>query len=89
MFGNLDYSNVEVREDVKRWIEWIGKETRIKAVRFDAVKHWSQDFLRDLIHHVDRTGGANWFLVGEVSFLFDNHGGFAASCFDNASKTTY
>lgn len=65
MFADVDYSNREVREDVFRWGEWIGKELLLSGIRFDAVKHYSEDFLRDFIHHLDRTVGKNWFLVGE------------------------
>jgi alpha-amylase len=65
MFADVDYSNPEVREDVFRWGEWIGKELPLSGIRFDAVKHYSEDFLRDFIRHLDRTVGRNWFLVGE------------------------
>lgn len=69
MFADLDYTNAEVKQDVKRWGEWIGKEVRIKGIRFDAVKHFSEDFLRDFIQHLDQTVGKGWFLVGEASIL--------------------
>ncbi len=67
MFADLDYMNPEVRDDVKRWGEWIGKEARIKGIRFDAVKHFSENFLKEFIQHLDRTVGEGWFLVGEAS----------------------
>ena len=35
MFADLDYSHPEVRDDIKRWGEWIGKELKIKGIRFD------------------------------------------------------
>ena len=66
MFADIDYSHPEVKNDVKKWIEWIGKETKIKAVRFDAVKHYSADFLKELLHHLRQTVGPEWFIVGEV-----------------------
>lgn len=65
MFANIDYSNPEVREDVFRWGEWIGKELEISGLRLDAVKHYSESFLRDFITHLDKTVGRDWFLVGE------------------------
>jgi alpha-amylase len=65
MFADVDYSNPEVRADVFRWGEWIGSELKLSGIRFDAVKHYSEDFLRDFIQHLDRTVGKNWFLVGE------------------------
>jgi alpha-amylase len=65
MFADMDYSNLEVRDDVFRWGEWIGKELKLSGIRFDAVKHYSEDFLRDFIKHLDKTVGKDWFLVGE------------------------
>ena len=38
MFADLDYSNSEVRDDVKRWVEWIVRETGVAGLRLDAVK---------------------------------------------------
>lgn len=66
MFADLDYAHPEVKDDVKRWGEWIGKEAKIKGIRFDAVKHFSEDFLREFVQHLDQTFGEGWFLVGEV-----------------------
>ncbi|KAA6411902.1 MAG: putative glucan 1 [Lasallia pustulata] len=65
MFADLDYAHPEVQDDVKRWGEWMGKEIKIKGIRFDAVKHFSEDFLKDFVQHLDQTCGEGWFLVGE------------------------
>ena len=65
MFGDLDYSNPEVRQDVLNWIEWIGRELPLSGIRLDAIKHFSFGFQRSLIQHIRRTVGANWFVVGE------------------------
>lgn len=67
MFADVDYSHPEVREDVKKWAEWLGRETRIKSMRLDAVKHYSFDFVKELLQHIDENGGRDWFLVAEVS----------------------
>ncbi|MCJ1308473.1 hypothetical protein MMC25_002126 [Agyrium rufum] len=65
MFADLSYEDDEVVNDVKRWIDWIGTELRLKSIRFDAVKHYSSGFLKDLIDHLQSTVGKDWFLVGE------------------------
>jgi len=65
MFSDIDFSQPEVREDVFRWGEWIGNELNLAGVRFDAIKHYSEDFLRDFIAHLDRTVGSKWLMVGE------------------------
>lgn len=68
MFADLDYAHPEVKEDVKKWGEWVGKEVKIKGIRFDAIKHFSEDFLREFIENLDKVFGTGWFLVGEVWF---------------------
>ncbi|EEH15936.2 hypothetical protein PABG_06023 [Paracoccidioides brasiliensis Pb03] len=65
MFADLDHSNPEVREDIKRWIEWLGNQLHLSGLRFDAAKHYSAGFLRDFIAHIQQTVGAGWFFVAE------------------------
>lgn len=65
MFCNLDHTNQEVRDELCRWGEWLGKEIPLAGIRLDAIKHFSEDFLRHWIQHMDRTIGRHWFLVGE------------------------
>ncbi|KAN0070888.1 Glycoside hydrolase superfamily [Elaphomyces granulatus] len=65
MFGDLDYSNPEVRQDVLNWVEWIGRELPLSGLRLDAIKHFSFGFQKSLIQHIRGTVGANWFIVGE------------------------
>ncbi|KZF24103.1 glycoside hydrolase family 13 protein [Xylona heveae TC161] len=65
LFADLDYADPEVRKDVKRWGEWIVKETGVQGFRFDAVQHFSQDFMNEFLGHLDRTVGHGLFSVGE------------------------
>jgi alpha-amylase len=65
MFADLDYSHPEVEEDVLNWGVWLSKQLTIKGMRFDAVKHYSEDFLRKFITRLDETQGEGWFFVGE------------------------
>lgn len=65
MFADLDYAHPEVREDVKNWGVWVAKELNIRGFRFDAIKHFSEEFLAEFIDHLDNTLGKDWFLVGE------------------------
>ncbi len=37
----------------------------LKGIRFDAVKHYGEDFLRKFIVQMDETYGEGWFFVGE------------------------
>ncbi|MCJ1392324.1 hypothetical protein MMC18_005191 [Xylographa bjoerkii] len=64
MYSDLDYNHPEVINDVKNWGIWVGK-TGIKGIRFDAIKHFSEDFLRQFVETLDTNFGTGWFLVGE------------------------
>ena len=64
-FADLDYAHPEVESDVKNWGEWIYSQAKISGIRFDAIKHYSETFLNDLIDHLDAVVGPGWFLVGE------------------------
>ncbi|MCJ1476166.1 hypothetical protein MMC13_004831 [Lambiella insularis] len=65
MFADLDYNHPEVKADVKAWGSWLGKELTIKGIRFDAIKHFSEDFLKEFVEMLDEEFGTGWFLVGE------------------------
>lgn len=65
MFADVDYSQPDVRADVLKWGEWLGKEVKLSGMRMDAIKHYSEDFLRTFINHLDETVGRGWFFVGE------------------------
>lgn len=65
MFADLDYSHPEVREDVKNWGPWVAHELKLKGFRFDAIKHFSEEFLLEFIQNLDAHVGEGWFLVGE------------------------
>jgi alpha-amylase len=65
MFADLDYDHQEVKDDVINWGRWISKELTLKGIRFDAVKHFSEEFLRDFIVAMDEEHGKGWFFVGE------------------------
>jgi alpha-amylase len=65
MFADMDYSQPDVRADVLNWGEWLGKEVKLSGMRLDAVKHYSEDFLRTFIRHLDDTVGKDWFFVAE------------------------
>lgn len=62
---DVDYSHPEVVDDVLNWGRWLAKEVSIKGIRFDAVKHFSESFLKKLVKMLDGEFGEGWFLVGE------------------------
>jgi alpha-amylase len=65
MFADVDFAHPEVRQDVKNWGVWIGNELKLKGFRFDAIKHFSEQFLLEFMRHLDETVGEGWFMVGE------------------------
>jgi alpha-amylase len=65
MFADLDYAHPEVEEDVLNWGLWLTKEVTLKGIRFDAIKHFSEEFLRKFITKIEETHGTGFFYVGE------------------------
>ncbi|CAM1510456.1 Fc.00g007910.m01.CDS01 [Cosmosporella sp. VM-42] len=65
MGSDLDYAHPEVKSDVLKWGEWLGSTLPIKGIRFDAVKHYSEEFLREFIGNLNNKFGEGWFFVGE------------------------
>ncbi|KAL8694917.1 MAG: hypothetical protein Q9218_000488 [Villophora microphyllina] len=65
MFADLDYTHPEVEADVQAWSVWLCNQIPIKGIRFDAIKHFSEEFLKSLVEHLDTHVGPGWFLVGE------------------------
>lgn len=65
MYADLDYSHPEVKEDVLKWGKFLANEIPIRGIRFDAIKHFSEDFLRSFITQMDEIYNEGWFFVGE------------------------
>ena len=66
MFADIDYAHPEVQQDVIAWGEWIVKELKLSGFRFDAVQHFSENFMNSFAQHLeDKFGQAKLFLVGE------------------------
>jgi alpha-amylase len=65
MFADIDHSHPEVRADLFRWVEWLPRQVKLGGMRLDAIKHYSFEFLRDFVSHIDAAVDPDWFLVGE------------------------
>ena len=71
MFSNIDYTNQEAQDEVKKWGEWMISEVGIQGFRLDAVQHYSFQFSKEWIRHVQNTYShsndiKDIFIVGEV-----------------------
>jgi alpha-amylase len=67
MLADVDFSQPDVCDDIFHWGRWLAAELgpSLKGIRFDAIKHYSQRFLRGLVEHLDATVGKSWFFVAE------------------------
>ncbi len=65
MFANVDYSQPSVRQDVLNWGSWIANELGLSGFRLDAMKHYSQEFQKEFVKHMDGQFGRDFFIVGE------------------------
>lgn len=65
MFADIDHAHPEVQEDINNWGIWISKLLSLRGMRFDAVKHFSQDFLIKFILHLKKNLHDDLFFVGE------------------------
>ncbi|KAK3939238.1 alpha-amylase [Diplogelasinospora grovesii] len=66
MGSDLDYAHPEVEADVLAWGKWLAEQIpHLRGIRFDAIKHYSEDFLRKFITQMDERYGKGWFFVGE------------------------
>lgn len=54
-----------MRADVLNWGVWMGSTLPLAGMRLDAIKHFSESFLRTFIAHLDKSAGKDWFFVGE------------------------
>lgn len=72
-FGNYDYlmgvdldmSDDEVVEELKRWGEWYYETTGVDGFRIDAVKHIDFSFFKNWLTHLRGTFNKKFFAVGE------------------------
>ncbi|KAM7221889.1 glycoside hydrolase family 13 protein [Rhypophila decipiens] len=65
MFADIDHKHPEVRRDIFYWTSWLSRQVKLGGMRLDAIKHYSFEFLRDLITHIHLHVDPDWFLVGE------------------------
>ncbi|KAK9363108.1 glycoside hydrolase superfamily [Lipomyces starkeyi] len=65
MFADIDHSHPEVKKDINDWGIWIAELLSLRGVRFDAVKHFSEEYLKEFITQLKRNVNEDFFFVGE------------------------
>ncbi|KAI7217253.1 glycoside hydrolase family 13 protein [Hortaea werneckii] len=70
MFSNIDHRHPEVQQELKNWGEWMLNDTGVDGFRLDAVQHFSFNFSREWISHIQQvsqaTRGKGAMVIGEV-----------------------
>jgi alpha-amylase len=62
---DLDINHPEVREELKRWGEWMLDHVGVDGFRLDAIKHISSDFFGEWVEHLETYAKRDLFVVGE------------------------
>lgn len=65
MGADLDLSNPNVLEELKKWGKWYLDTTHVDGFRLDAVKHMSFAFFNEWLKEMDEYGKEDFFAVGE------------------------
>ena len=65
MGADLDFSNRDVVEELKKWGKWYVDFTNIDGFRLDAVKHINYEFFVEWLEYLREESGKELFSVGE------------------------
>ena len=65
MFSDIDHANLEVKDELKRWIDWFIKELSLDGIRMDAVKHIDSAFAEEFNAHIIENHGEDFYLFAE------------------------
>ncbi|HEX3935390.1 MAG TPA: alpha-amylase, partial [Puia sp.] len=65
MYDDIEFRNPYVREELKKWGEWLYKTVGFDGVRIDAVKHIAPDWENEWLDHMRKLTGQHFFAVGE------------------------
>lgn len=70
MGADVDFNNVDVTEELKKWGKWYIDETHADGFRLDAVKHIRASFLKEWVEEIKNVAGENFKTFGEY---WSNH----------------
>jgi alpha-amylase len=66
LLGNdLDLDHPEVVGELNRWGAWVSKELNLDGMRLDAIKHMSDQFVKQFLESVRKERGDEFYAVGE------------------------
>ena len=65
MFADIDHKHPDVVDELYRWGEWFVNHVEIDGMRFDALKHIEQDFMKGFIDHIHGVSEKELYIFGE------------------------
>lgn len=65
MGKDVEFRNVHVREELKKWGRWLISETGIDGFRLDALKHINSNFYPEWIDHIKQVSLKDFMVIGE------------------------
>lgn len=65
MFSDIDHDHPDVRKEFFSWSEWFINHVNIDGMRFDALKHINDHFLRDFIENIEEKSDRELYFFGE------------------------
>jgi alpha-amylase len=71
MFADIDHEQPDVQEELLSWGEWFINHIDIDGIRFDALKHIEQNFIKDFIKHLEEVSEKELYFFGEY-WMADN-----------------
>lgn len=70
MFADVDHKHPDVQKEILAWAEWFINYTDIDGMRFDALKHIEENFIPQLIQHIEENIEKEIYFFGEY-WLYD------------------
>lgn len=65
MFSDIDLAHPDVKEELKKWTIWFIEELDLDGFRMDALKHMDEVFIEELIKHIRKKKGKDFYILGE------------------------
>ncbi len=65
MNADVNYSHPDVKKEIIDWGKWVVNELKLDGFRMDAVKHISEEFVREFLSEIRNVYGEKFYSVGE------------------------
>lgn len=65
MFADIDHDHPDVRKELFSWSEWFIDYVDIDGIRFDALKHINDHFMRDFVENLEAKSEKDLYFFGE------------------------